>query len=120
MGFLGGLGAGLAGFGQAAGQYRDKVFDIWQQNKRSAVDQLATLIANEEDPERRTELIGHMHDINSLKVGQDPSKVIKSIQESFAPHPVVKQLVDNAAGAAPAPVERPTNCFTTGCGAKLS
>src|ERR1041385_2286371 len=108
MGFLGGLGAGLAGFGQAAGEYRDKVFDIWQQKKRSAVDQLATLIANEEDPERRTELIGHMHDINSLKVGQDPSKVIKSIQESFAPHPVVKQLVDNAAGAAPAPVERPT------------
>src|ERR1700733_1031996 len=106
MGWLGGVGSGLAGAGAAAGTYRDKVYDIWQQNKRAASDHLAQLIANEEDPERRTELINHLYDVNSLKVGHDPSKAIKAIQESFIPHPVVSQLVKG--GGQPAPPQTPT------------
>jgi hypothetical protein len=103
-GFLANLGSGLAGAGAAAAPYREQVLNRWERHKEAVTNQLSQLIATESDPEKRSNYIQHLFDVNNLKVGQDPSKILKDLNETFMPHPVVTQGLGDKQGK-PQPVQ---------------
>lgn len=103
---MGGIASFLGGLGAGAGQYREQVLNRWMQSRDSLAQLIANEVNNEDDPQRRAELLKHELSIRTAKPGTDLTKTIQGIGESSIVHPGNVSLLQSA-GIIPKDVPAP-------------
>ncbi len=95
---MAGFAAAIGGLGEAAGEHGRQIRSILEQRRAHFADLLTTTAAQESDPQRRAELLGHAADLHA---GKDISKIAPALLKTAQDHDASNQALSQLFGGPP-------------------
>lgn len=102
-GFLQNLGSALSGAGAATDEYNNRLMRQWEVHQRNGIDAVDSALKVAQDEGRRAELYKLRTQIQKLRPGQDPSKLLQGLSEHTSIHPSSIKMMEPPAPPKPTP-----------------